>query len=114
MSSKNSNCLEGIECPRCGSQGPFRIACTSIADVEDDGTGDHESIEWNDHSYCECKHCHAFGIVLHFRTENRGKLDIPAKATSFTYSTKSVLDLSKCARNHAKRLSLESKGGRRG
>ena len=26
MTEKNSNCIEGIECPHCGSQGPFRVS----------------------------------------------------------------------------------------
>jgi DNA-directed RNA polymerase subunit RPC12/RpoP len=39
---KNSNCLEGIECPHCGSQGPFRVPVRVVGDaiVSDDGIED--------------------------------------------------------------------------
>jgi len=36
---KNDNCLEGIECPHCQSQGPFRAPVIVYGDavVSDDG-----------------------------------------------------------------------------
>lgn len=39
MTDKNSNCLEGVECPHCGSQGPFRVPVEVRGDavVSDDG-----------------------------------------------------------------------------
>lgn len=36
---KNDNCLKGVECPHCGSQGPFRVPVRVHGDalVSDDG-----------------------------------------------------------------------------
>jgi len=109
MPKQNKNCLEGIECPRCGSQGPFRIACTSMMDVEDDGTGDCEDIEWDDKSYCECRNCSAYATVRYFRITNKHKLYIPDKTEAnmlrYTHDW-SVLDLKKCRKT--------KRGGHRG
>ena len=40
--TKNSNVLEGIECPKCGGQGPFRgnITAYGTAYISDDGWDD--------------------------------------------------------------------------
>jgi hypothetical protein len=40
----NTNCLADVECPRCSSQGPFRIKCTALMDVEDDGVDDYRDV----------------------------------------------------------------------
>ena len=54
----NTNCLEGMACPECGSFGPFKISVTQagIVLVYDDGTEDIDSdgIDWDDNSRCEC------------------------------------------------------------
>ena len=45
MSNPNTNCLEGLRCPECGSYAPFGIGTFSSAVVYDDGiesTSDHE------------------------------------------------------------------------
>lgn len=66
----NTNCLDGMECPRCGSLGSFAISCTSEFDVSDDGTGDHDSVEWEDDSPCTCGCC-GFNATVHgFKIEN--------------------------------------------
>lgn len=65
----NKNCLEGFECPACGSYGPFRIFATGSDEilVTDDGTeivvG---SVEWHDNSSCRCADCGHGGEVREF------------------------------------------------
>lgn len=49
----NSNVLEGMACPSCGSEGPFQIAFAGLGSFSDDGGpirisalgGDH--LIWN-------------------------------------------------------------------
>lgn len=56
---KNVNVLEGIECPHCGSQGPFVMAVTrkGYATVDDDGFDDFNSYESEFDGPCECCSC---------------------------------------------------------
>lgn len=59
--SPNTNILEGIACPHCGSDGPFNmvVTVTGIAHVSDDGWYDlkSESSEFNGPATCcECGH----------------------------------------------------------
>jgi len=63
----NKNCLEGMQCPKCRSFGPFQIEITTIMMVDDEGVdeqcGDNE---WNDESYCQCTDCDNSGTVATF------------------------------------------------
>ena len=63
----NENCLAGMQCPQCGSEGPFGIAVDVVMLVTDDGTecqlGDQY---WDSESYCECRSCLRAGIVSDF------------------------------------------------
>jgi hypothetical protein len=61
----NTNILEGMHCPQCGSDGPFKISATSLFTVYDDGT-DHEDVEWDDDSSCACDTCDHSGTVKDF------------------------------------------------
>lgn len=63
----NSNCLEGIKCPACGNEDRFRIACTTVFTVTDEGTEDHGDIEWDDDSYAECPECGRRGTLKVFK-----------------------------------------------
>jgi len=63
----NENCLNGMKCPECGSEAPFRIAASSWFKVFDDGTDSHEDVEWDEDSCCECWDCHFSGKVADFR-----------------------------------------------
>ena len=68
----NTNCLEGMACPECGSEGPFAIYCTSWLMVYDDGTEiDHEAggPDWGEDSEIACAACPAVGKVRAFYTE---------------------------------------------
>jgi hypothetical protein len=59
----NTNILEGIACPQCGSEGPFKIHAESFFTVYDDGTEDHEDVEWYEDSSCQCGECDHEGTV---------------------------------------------------
>lgn len=64
---RNSNCLQGMVCPECGSEGSFDIMVSRVEEVSDDGTdcggGD---TEWDDRSYCRCRNCGNEGRVRNF------------------------------------------------
>lgn len=83
MNKVNDNCLEGMMCPNsnCRSGGPYRIAATAIFEVEDDGTGDYQDVEWTAHSFCECVACKHRGTVGEFEKafdaweERHGEID---------------------------------------
>lgn len=62
----NVNCLEGKQCPNCGSYGPFEVAATVWVLLRDSGTDDAEdgSVEFGDDAparCCECDHKGVFG-----------------------------------------------------
>src|SRR6185437_11045600 len=53
--TKNTNCLEGIRCPRCKQQELFYIRACVEVDVTDNGTGDERGeYFWDDQSPCRC------------------------------------------------------------
>ena len=54
---ENENCLAGMACPKCKSNGPFMIATTCWAQVHDDGVEDTSEHEWDENSACLCKDC---------------------------------------------------------
>ena len=67
----NENCLRGMRCPHCGSEGPFGIAIDAVYLVSDDGVeeqlGDND---WDAASYCECRACGNAQTVGAFYEEN--------------------------------------------
>jgi hypothetical protein len=69
MSKKksNSNCLQGMQCPKCKSLEPFAIEVTITFKLFDEGTDDQVSgTEWKDDAYCECCECVFTGTVKDF------------------------------------------------
>jgi hypothetical protein len=70
----NTNCLENIQCPRCGNEDSFRIAATTIATVCDDGVEDYSEMEWDDDSYIDCTKC------CHHRTLKEFTIAAPPSA----------------------------------
>ena len=63
---RNTNCLEGLRCPGCGSLGPFAIGTHSTAIVHDDGiesTADHD---WDKNSPIVCQQCDESDSVADF------------------------------------------------
>lgn len=65
----NTNCLRGIQCPECGSLGPFIITVETNVVMHDDGwsetTGDRD--DWGAHSLIRCDSCDHPGVVAEFR-----------------------------------------------
>jgi hypothetical protein len=68
LMAKNTNCLEGMKCPQCGSLEPFRIETTTVMAWTDEGEAESANLEWEDDSYCECLECDYQGLVADFRT----------------------------------------------
>lgn len=70
MSEPNTNCLEGMKCPKCGSLEPFRIEVTTTAIMYDEGS-DYDKyggdLDWEDESYCKCMECDFEGAVKDFK-----------------------------------------------
>lgn len=62
----NTNCLEGMQCPKCGSLEPFNIEVKAMARVYDNGTEDFREAQWDDMGYCECAECFKYGVVADF------------------------------------------------
>jgi RNase P subunit RPR2 len=62
----NDNCLSGMMCPNCKSDGPFRIEVKTMATVYDEGVEETEDNQWEEDSYCECKECDQTGTVKDF------------------------------------------------
>lgn len=71
----NTNCLFGMACPQCQSDGLFHIEVRCIVTVYDDGVGDTETTEWQDNSVCGCSACGHSGTVARFTIENWGRHD---------------------------------------
>lgn len=68
----NTNCLDGMKCPKCGDEGPFVMTVTCTAEVHDDGidrTFDHS---WEDDGVCRCTNadCRYIGKVVEFRLKS--------------------------------------------
>ncbi len=70
--SRNENCLEGIQCPKCGSTGPFWIAASAMALVYDDGVEEYQDMEWDKNSTIKCARCDEIGELADFREKEGG------------------------------------------
>jgi hypothetical protein len=68
--TENTNCLEGMQCPKCGSLEPFRLAVMQNVTMFDEGstetTGD---IEFDEKTFCMCMECDHEGTVGDFYIE---------------------------------------------
>jgi hypothetical protein len=74
----NKNCLEGMMCPECGAEEPFRLVVTTTVLMWDDGAEEDKmggGEEW-DPAFCECYACHHTGTVKAF-------LDTPTVTCKF-------------------------------
>lgn len=63
----NENCLKGMRCSKCHSNGPFHIEAKTIVKVYDDGTDDTQDFEWGDDSWIQCGECEHTATVKDFR-----------------------------------------------
>lgn len=68
---ENTNCLEGMRCPKCKKVGKMKIAVIAIALVSDEGTEAFYDSEWNDDSFCQCDECDLCGTVKEFQIKNQ-------------------------------------------
>ena len=69
----NTNCLEGLQCPRCGHEDDFAIGCYTIATVTDDGIDEYGDMEWNDDSPIWCGSrdgCDPSGTIKEFTVQS--------------------------------------------
>jgi len=63
----NTNCLEGIACPKCGNDSRIYIEAKTLAVVMDDGAETFGHMEWDGDSYTECPECGHRGTLAEFR-----------------------------------------------
>jgi DNA-directed RNA polymerase subunit RPC12/RpoP len=99
---KNDNVLEGIECPRCHSQGPFRggIVAYGMAHISDDGWEDLSTEETEFSGPFKCLECgHSFDPYPdEGEPHEPGECDHEADAASIAYSGESdIVDIN-CAK----------------
>lgn len=71
MKKHNENCLAGLRCPQCRSLGPFLIMGTSTFLVYDDGTEEHDGVEWEGGNPCTCRACGRSETVSAFEERNQ-------------------------------------------
>lgn len=62
----NTNCLDGVACPSCGSDHQFLIRAACTATVTDSGILDTSDIEWDDSARAECSNCGRTGALASF------------------------------------------------
>ncbi len=69
----NINCLEGKECPNCGSYGPFEVAATMWVLLCDNGTDDAEdgTVEYDNNAPAKCCECDYEGVFGDFDEKPR-------------------------------------------
>lgn len=70
--TENTNCLDGIKCPKCGAIEPFDITARTNLVMFDNGSDhdeSHEDLEWDNDSPCLCLACRFAGKVLDFRAK---------------------------------------------
>jgi len=66
----NTNLLDGMRCPRCGSYEPFAMSGIIVeAVVYDKCTEGLTEIEWYDEVWCQCGACDFPAVVGSFREE---------------------------------------------
>ena len=63
----NSNCLEGMRCPKCGSEEPFFIEVRTQMLMWDEGSDYHTDLDHDDASFCRCYNCDREGTVADFK-----------------------------------------------
>lgn len=71
MGEINTNCLAGMQCPKCGSNEPFGIEIMTTMVICDDGSHDTGDLYWDKDSYCTCLSCDFDGKVAAFETEHK-------------------------------------------
>ena len=63
----NTNCLAGIRCPKCGSEGPVIIEVPHQVVMGDEGAEDTGGdLHWDSDSYMQCVECEWEGTAKDF------------------------------------------------
>lgn len=63
----NTNCLDGIRCPRCGQAEHFHVEARVTCLVTDDGAEPRGDTDWDGDSQCSCPECGHGGPLSTFR-----------------------------------------------
>jgi hypothetical protein len=74
MTTKNTNCLEGIRCPKCGHEDDFLIRCEVtclVTDESADAADNCGGYEWDENSGTTCRDCGHQDILDEFMIENQ-------------------------------------------
>jgi predicted nucleic-acid-binding Zn-ribbon protein len=53
----NTNCLEGIKCPKCGNEDSFAVDVKGWATITDDGLGSVMDADWEEDADTVCSIC---------------------------------------------------------
>ena len=70
----NSNCLEGMECPKCKQHETFHISTEVWVEVQDTGTEDlQQDYEWDKKNPCKCPECNFEGTIKTFTIKGKSK-----------------------------------------
>lgn len=68
----NTNCLEGMGCPECKSEGPFLITVIKTVRMRDEGSEDISGDEeWDNDSWCICDECNHGSTVGSFNIQEK-------------------------------------------
>ena len=62
----NTNCLENIRCPDCGSLEPFQILSSCVATWTDDGVLNPKEFSRHPDGFISCNKCSHSGLVSEF------------------------------------------------
>lgn len=73
----NTNALEGVRCPVCGSEEKFAISAMVIIEITDDGIQDYRNVDWEDTANCWCHECGHHGDYRDFKEKNEDEEDEP-------------------------------------
>jgi hypothetical protein len=76
----NENCLVGMQCPKCEQCESFGISVRTIVEMFDNGSGDHQDLEYDDDDWAECTSCNYEGTVGTFKEGYRAVQKAKAKA----------------------------------
>jgi len=86
----NTNCLDGMRCPECGSCKPFDIVVGCIARTFDSGVEHTWDFDWSRESSCTCVVCGHHGQVKDFK-EKEGAISNARDAQEFSPEEKVLL-----------------------
>ena len=77
----NTNCLQGIRCPKCGHEDAFKIEAKVLVLVKTMGPKTWRAFRMGSNHYCECDNCHYSGTIKDF-TLPTSKDDVAAPPTA--------------------------------